>query len=754
MKKMSEVHERVPASAVTLAPLGAVAALAALGELLYKGGDDAVREKLLRELRSAGVATEEVKGPFQSMRTSIGPDKDGRAVMRAGAKAHPAVIAHELGHQTVGPLQKALTAIDPTVPLIRRQASLVYGAALMPFLSGVLAGKAYSDANDDELDDDEKLKALSRGQALNAVSTIPYMPTLIEEARASAVAAKRIGQLKGRGAAVATAARLLPAFGTYAATLGFPAMSAVYAQGLKKSVREQEKQAASKVDAVIRAASPARAQEIVSKLFRIEGVRPPYASKEMWADPKYIEQVIKSLRTLRKVEIGEIAPRGSDLWRSAMKDIRAGRVNTFESGLSQSQGENMLRVGASTQGGGSPLMENMPAVLKRLRSLDRDIVRSLPDSDEGDRLYQAWARKKDSGLYAADAGTRRTSNYANDAAAADDGVPAALRFELPEALATTGSGKELRIHRNVLRRWGRNPRVEKIVKTARELPVHAMERAAERTNIDPEDVARLQDKVRDMKLERGETYYYPWPEGGYSIIGPTFLGGNHRVKTTYAAHMRPRGTRLPLEKLAGTGFDLHGYSKDPKDMEAARAEEKYRAAWSAEMKRRGIGPRPQREQFRKARRKYLFFGKKKVTYDGYAEADASHNAQVRAAAKGLPEPPDGFDRARAARIKTPFDKKTNYKLNANIALALPDAAEKALYAKTTDFAYSQKPKERRLSRDELRQVVKTYKAGIGATKKRYPHEAEAVDEGAKAFIGKAEYLLKNPHMQFARLEWE
>lgn len=327
MLKMSEVRERVSPNAVTLAPLGAVGAMAALSSLLYGGGDDAVREKLLQATREAGVGVEELEGAFQAFRTSVGPGEDGKAIMQVGRNAHPAVIAHEMGHLTEDGLGRALRVIDPVVPGIQRSASLVYGAGVLPFLSGLLAGRAWSEANDEEQSDDEKLHGLNKTQLLNAVSAVPYLPTVLEEGRASVQAAKMISRLQGRGAGARAALRLAPALGTYAATLGFPAMSAVYAQGLKNEIKE----------------------------------------------------------------------RGQ----------------------------------------------------------------------------------------------------------------------------------------------------EKLARQREEVPRHAQQRALERTKVDPKDVAKLQKRVMGMELEKGQTYHHKWPQGGYSVIGPTFLGGNHRVKTTLAAHMRPPGVLLP-----------------------------------------------------------------------------------------------------------------------------------------------------------------------------------------------------------------
>lgn len=246
--KMSEVRERVNPTTITTVPLGALAISAALGEALYSGGDAAVREKLLTTARDGGVDVRKIDGLGKIFRSWVGPGelvdgKPGKIIMQVGEKAHPSIIAHELGHLTESKLQQSLAKV------LQYPVTTVYGAAT-PILAGLLAARAHTVANDEELTREERINKLTGNQALTAASMVPYAPTLLEEARASGLALKRLHAMQGLKGSTGAALRLAPAFGTYASVLGFPAMAALYAQGLKESLREEvrEKEAAPEED--------------------------------------------------------------------------------------------------------------------------------------------------------------------------------------------------------------------------------------------------------------------------------------------------------------------------------------------------------------------------------------------------------------------------------------------------------------------------------------------------------------------------
>jgi hypothetical protein len=217
---------------------------------------------------------------------------------------------------------------------------------------------------------------------------------------------------------------------------------------------ELEKIAASRTEKFIRSLSGQQQYDALARLHRLVGVRPTSLHPDDLT-PERVTGVLHQLRAFDKVPDNSGVVRGSPLWRQAMLDIKAGRVNTFESGLSERSGKEILRRGPSSPAG-LPHDENMPAVgdaiYQQARSVDRSTSNEL--------LGRAVLAKRDSGLYAADAGTSRTWDYAHRASGYEDSPPAALRFELPQSLALSGSKTELRIPHDFFKRWARNPRLE------------------------------------------------------------------------------------------------------------------------------------------------------------------------------------------------------------------------------------------------------------------------------------------------------
>jgi len=229
----------------------------------------------------------------------------------------------------------------------------------------------------------------------------------------------------------------------------------------------------------VRAASPSDAKEMIERAYRSVGVPPPSGWKVSdYGDPKNIDLFLKNLRELRKQTVPEVAPRGSRLWRSAMRDIRSGNMTPVESGLNAQQGKNILQEGPSNRALNLPLVDNMPLVrealdkeLKRITRADRADIRAIEkrygrDSAQADAAWDAADRKRDllnkklsSGIYASDSGTLRTKQYASRAGGEKE-TPAVLRFDLPASLARSKSGKEFRIPHSVYSKWARNPRVE------------------------------------------------------------------------------------------------------------------------------------------------------------------------------------------------------------------------------------------------------------------------------------------------------
>lgn len=178
-------------------------------------------------------------------------------------------------------------------------------------------------------------------------------------------------------------------------------------------------------------------------------------------------------------------------------------------------------------------------------------------------------------------------------------------------------------------------------------------------------------------------------------------------------------------KQAGVGWDVHGYSGDPQDFPVDLGkgpERKYEGGSQPGFFGRLLGRKPVQ-------------GKLIVTPE-------------LAAWQKLHAEDDGrYERTRALRIQTPFDRQTSYKANDQLAGNFaPD-----LWEHTTDFAYGAKPVEKRLSREDLTKVIDTYQQ---AASKWQPKGEDNMAQYSKAFVQKAQHLLKDPKFQFARLEYE
>jgi hypothetical protein len=196
-----------------------------------------------------------------------------------------------------------------------------------------------------------------------------------------------------------------------------------------------------------------------------------------------------------------------------------------------------------------------------------------------------------------------------------------------------------------------------------------------------------------------------------------------------------------LTKLAGVGWDLHGYHRDPDapkpSPEQIKAEDTYDKDWRKwqDKKHKAIGKPPFYNV--KDRKKYF---KKAITWEKANPFVSSGKEAV-----------DPWYYKRDSRIKTPFDRKTNYKLNSTLDVETGGN----LHQYTSDFAYSDKDVDRRLTRDELKKVVEIYKGKAPKYLSLEPKKhADIYNPQAQAFIQKAEHLLKDPKMQFARLEYE
>lgn len=195
-----------------------------------------------------------------------------------------------------------------------------------------------------------------------------------------------------------------------------------------------------------------------------------------------------------------------------------------------------------------------------------------------------------------------------------------------------------------------------------------------------------------------------------------------------------------LEKIAGVGWRLHGYSTSPEsyDSEWSKAKDTTKAFDSDLEKSVGKAP-----SYHKPRG---FFGKlfnrpkeKNPEYDDYS-------TRVKEYMSTREYPMEDYDVRDKYRIKTPYDDRTNYKLNLNQDVG----TDSSISEYTTDHAYSDKPITRNLSREELAEVARRYKAQMANYRQKDPSIAAA----QQAFLDKAKWLMDNEKSKFYRLEYE
>jgi hypothetical protein len=205
-----------------------------------------------------------------------------------------------------------------------------------------------------------------------------------------------------------------------------------------------------------------------------------------------------------------------------------------------------------------------------------------------------------------------------------------------------------------------------------------------------------------------------------------------------------------LSKISGVGWDLHGYSVKPNAMQK-KLDESQSAVTNYESQMSSALGKSEPSMLTK---KPGFFGRL-IGRKSSRVANPAYPAYEKKMTDYLqthgPYPDDSYDIGRGARISTPYDKNTNYKLNSNMDYDRPQRAGE-LEQWTTDMSYSDKPKIRNLTKSELRKVIKSYQQAMADYGTR--PEEEGTSAAQQAFLDKAQYLLKDPKMQFARLEYE
>lgn len=204
---------------------------------------------------------------------------------------------------------------------------------------------------------------------------------------------------------------------------------------------------------------------------------------------------------------------------------------------------------------------------------------------------------------------------------------------------------------------------------------------------------------------------------------------------------------IELQKIAGVGWDLHGYHRDPtmSAEDLAKGDEYYERK---EQKLKPLGKKPKMKSHGWFSRTFLGRPNKETQLKSVKDWDSKRKQLL----KGFgPAPIDDWEYRGASRIKTPFDSKTNYKLNSNMDYNVGDIG--SLEDFTTDQAYSNKDRIRNISKSELKKIVKMYKKKLDVYKGDNPKDPY-ISPGGEAFIQKAQSLLEDPSFKFARLEYE
>lgn len=221
-----------------------------------------------------------------------------------------------------------------------------------------------------------------------------------------------------------------------------------------------------------------------------------------------------------------------------------------------------------------------------------------------------------------------------------------------------------------------------------------------------------------------------------------------------------------LAKIAGVGWSLHGYSATPEELAkrtaaAEEASDVYQKKMDATLGKmpsymveskpgffsRLFGAKPERT--------------KNPAWGSYWEKARAYHQKHR------PPPSDDWEVGRAARLKTPYDAATNYKLNMHMDYNRKGGG--ALQQYVTDQAYADEENQvvRNLSRGDLKKVVAAYRqamadykvpttdrAGNPLSPEVQEAERARVLKEQQAFLSKAQHLMKDPTFRFARLEME
>ena len=190
-----------------------------------------------------------------------------------------------------------------------------------------------------------------------------------------------------------------------------------------------------------------------------------------------------------------------------------------------------------------------------------------------------------------------------------------------------------------------------------------------------------------------------------------------------------------LEKLSGVELQLVGYHREPEAPQRAEAADRW---WTE-------NPSPSSKDFKtQVPMKGLLNrlrGKTEEHYDreGWEKAFRAHAAAAPDHANF-----DEYEYRRGSQIKTPHSFYSGNKL---IARTLGASIPQDL---TSDFAYSDKAVDNRLSKGQIQKVLRLHAA---VAKRDADDPDPEVGKHHTGFQAHGKALLADPKLKFARLEW-
>jgi hypothetical protein len=216
-----------------------------------------------------------------------------------------------------------------------------------------------------------------------------------------------------------------------------------------------------------------------------------------------------------------------------------------------------------------------------------------------------------------------------------------------------------------------------------------------------------------------------------------------------------------MSKIAGVGWDIHGYAMPHKEESSLRerielASQKEDEHFNSKILPE-VGRSPSRDSFME-RKKILGlipWGSKSINRDRFAEAMNAYREKVRSAQDRHPFDGEGSvdlqDKIMASKIRTPYDRDSNYKLNANVQFMSSDA--QGIDDMTSDFGLGDKIRDRPMSREDLISFKERWNRAAEAYAKGNP-DSPHLQSGVRGFNNKIDSLLANEKAQFYRAEWE